>query len=267
MAAIIVGIVLIIIGVVLVILRRKNQDKLLEIKATQLSTTKDLVDMCKTVNDELNPGGHGAFKQDMAVQGMVKCDRPLTGELSKEPCVYYEMRVDERYEETYWEKDAQGNNQRRTRTGASTVASNSQRRDFQVEDATGRITVNPNNADMDPVQVVSKYEQNFQNRVTYGNFSFNISPGSSDRRILGYEFTEKIIPLERRVYVLGEAADSSGELMIQKSSEKGKLFIITLKSREELAQATASSIKWMMIGAIACFVIGVGAAVYGIMKP
>jgi hypothetical protein len=267
MAAIITGIVFIIIGIVLVFLRRKNQDKLLDIKATQVSTAKDLTDMCKAVNDELNPGGHGAFKQEAAVQGVVKCDRPLVGELSKEPCVYYDMRVEERYEETYWEKDAEGNNQRRTRTGTTTVASNSQRRDFEIEDATGRIAVNPNSADVDPVQVVSKYEQNFQDRIAFGNFSFNVNLSSGDRKILGYEFTEKIIPLERRLYVLGEATDASGGLMIQSPSEKNIPFIITLKSREELAKDTESSIKWMMIGAITCFVIAAAAIGYGIMKP
>jgi hypothetical protein len=265
MGALITGIIFIALGVGLVFWRKKTQDKLLEIKATPLSTAKDLTDMCKTVNDELNPGSHGAFKQEAAVQGTVKCDRPLTAELSKEPCVYYDMRVEERYEETYWEKDAQGNSQSRTRTGTNTVASNSQRRDFRIEDATGRITVNPNNAHIDPVQVVSKYEQSFQDTISFGNFSFNVNPGSGDRRILGYEFTEKIIPVERRVYAIGEAADASGELMIQNPSEKGKPFIITLKSRDELAQDTASSIKWMMIGAIICFGIGIGAVAYGIL--
>jgi len=264
MAAIIIGIVLIGLGVLMIFLRRKKSDQLLEIKATQTSTAKDLTDMCKSINEEL--GSTGGFKQQAEVKGVVKCDKPIYGELSKQPCVYYEMNVSERFEEVYYEKDAQGNSQRRTRTGSTSVASNSQRIPFQLEDATGRVTVNPNSANIDPVQVVSKYEQNFSgNRVSFGSFSFNIAARSGDRRVLGYEFTEKIIPLDRNIYVLGEASDSSGQLMIQTSSEKGKPFIITLKSEEELTKATEGSIKAMMIGAVVCWILGAAAIAYGIV--
>lgn len=261
----IIGLVVIGIGALLVMQRRKAQDKLLEIKSTQTSTTKDLTEMCKTINDEL--GTRGGFKQQAEVKGFVKCDKPLTSELSKQPCVYYDMKVEERYEETYMEKDAQGNQQRRTRTGNVTVAGNSQNIHFFVEDETGRITVNPNGASIEPVQVVSKYEP-YANRssVSFGSFTFQIPTRSGDRRILGYQFTERIIPLDRRVFVLGEATDSSGELMIQAPSEKGKPFIVTLKSEEELTKSTESSIAMLFYGAIACFAIGAGLIGYGVMN-
>ena len=136
-----------------------------------------------------------------------------------------------------------------------------------MEDATGRITTNPNGADIDPVQVVSKYEPSMQGRnsISFGSFSFNVSRSTGDRKILGYEFTEKIIPVDRRVYVIGEASDSSGELMIQQPSEKGKPFIITLKSEEELTKDKESNIKALMIGAVISLIAGLGAIAYGII--
>lgn len=265
MAGIIIGLALIGLSVLLIFLRRKSQDKLLEIKSTQTSSTKDLADLCQSVKDGI--GNSGGFKQLSEVKGIVKCAKPLSGELSKQPCVYYTMDVSERYEETYYEKDSKGNSVRRTRTGSTTVASNSQSVHFEVEDASGRITVNPNGADIDPVQVVSKYEPSMQGRnsISFGSFSFNVARSTGDRKILGYEFTEKIIPLDRRVYVIGEASDSTGELMIQQPSEKGKPFIVTLKSEEELTKGTESNIKALMIGAIVSLIAGLGAIAYGII--
>jgi hypothetical protein len=265
MASIIIGLALIGLSVLLIFLRKKSQDKLLEIKSTQTSTAKDLADLCQSVKDGI--GNSGGFKQLSEVKGVVKCAKPLNGELSKQPCVYYAMDVSERNEETYYEKDSKGNSVRRTRTGSTSVASNSQSVHFEVEDTTGRITVNPNGADIEPVQVVSKYEPSTQGRssISFGSFSFNVGRSSGDRKILGYEFTEKIVPLDRRVYVIGEASDSSGELMIQQPSEKGKPFIITLKSEEELTKGTESNIKAMLYGAIGSLIAGLGAIIYGVL--
>ncbi len=267
LVGLIIGAILIGVGVLLIFLRTKKQGMLLEIKSIQTSTAKELTEMCASINQEL--GTTGGFRQLAEVKGIIKCDTPLTAELSKQPCVYYDMKVEERYEETYWDKDANGNQVRKTRTGNTTVSSNSQRVNFYVEDATGRIQVNPNGADIDPVQVVNKYEPHTANqtRISFGGFSLNLTAGSTgDRKILGYEYTEKIIPLDRSVYVLGEATDSSGALMIQQPQEKGKPYIITLKSEEELTKSTESAIKGFMIGAIVCWVLGAAAIVFGILS-
>jgi hypothetical protein len=265
MVGIIIGIAVIGIGVLLLINRRKTQNKLLEIKSTQTVTARDLNDLWKSVSDEL--GTRGGFRQAAEVKGVVRSDQPLTSELGKHPCVHYEMRVEERYEETYTEKDAQGTVQRKTRTGNVTVASNTQNIPFFVEDATGRVLVRPDGANIDPVQMISKYEPHAnQTRLTFGGFTFNVAHTKGDRRILGYQFTEKIVPLDRPVYVLGEASDASGELAIQKPSESGRPFIITLKSEEELTRSTESSIKMLFVGAIVCFAVGLAIVGYAAMQ-
>lgn len=266
MAGIIIGIIFIAIGALLIFLRSKKQGHLLEIKSIPTSTAKELAETCKSINDEL--GQSGGFKQLSEVKGMIKCDQPLTGELSKQSCVYYDMKVEERYEETYWDKDANGNQVRKTRTGNTTVSSNTQKVNFQIMDETGKITVNPNGANIDAIQVVSKYEPHTANQasISFGGFKLNLNTSSSgDRKILGYEYTERILPLDRKAYVIGLASDSTGELMIQQPTEKGKPFIITLKSEEELVKGTESTIKIMMISAIVCWALGAGAIVYGLL--
>lgn len=263
MGVMVVGGVLLVLGAFLIFLRRKAQSKLLEIKFVKTSTSGELKELADSIKQELGTPG---FRQLSEVKGVITCDRPLTGELSKQPCVYYTMNVSERYEETYTERDQQGRDVRRTRTGSSTVASNTQRVDFFVKDETGKIRVNPNDADIDAVQVVSKYEPGQRSTVTFGAVAFNVSGAAGGRRILGYEFSESIVPLDRRVYVLGEATDMSGELVIQKPQEKDKPFIVSLKSEEELTRATEGKIKGLMVGAILCIGAGVAAIAYSIVK-
>lgn len=263
MAIVIGGIVCLAIAGLLIYLRKKNQDKLLEIKFVKTSTTAELKEICQSVKDELGTGG---FKQQAEVKGVIKCAKPLTSELAKQTCVYYEMNVEERYEETYWEKDSEGRNTRRTRTGSTSVASNAQSVSFEVEDSTGRITVDPMGAETEAVQVLSRYEPATGGNIRVGSFSWNVRSGSDDRRILGYQFTEKTLPLDRPVYVLGEAADRSGSLQIQRPDEKGKPYIITYKSEEELTRGAESTIKFQLVGAIVALAAGVGAIAYGIIK-
>ena len=66
--------------------------------------------------------------------------------------------------------------------------------------------------------------------------------------------------------MLGEASDSSGNLSIKKPTEKGKPFIITYKSEEELTAGKESAIKMQMIGAIISFIAGLAVIAYGIVE-
>src|SRR4051794_28699496 len=115
MVAIIVGIVLLGLGALLATLRRRGQRQVVQIAATKTSTTRDLTELCQEVARDL--GAAGRFRELAELKGVIRCDRPLQAELSEQPCVYYEMTVQERFEETYDERDAQGHEQRRTRTG------------------------------------------------------------------------------------------------------------------------------------------------------
>ncbi|MCL5046058.1 MAG: E3 ubiquitin ligase family protein, partial [Actinobacteria bacterium] len=215
-------------------------------------------------------GERGSFKQTTEVKGIVKCDSPLHSEIAREPCVYYSMTVTREYEESYWETNSQTKQQvRRTRRGSETVSNNSQRIPFYVEDATGSTRVNPEGAEIGPIQVVDKFESSTGGVITLGGFSIDV--GSlvgqmlSDARTLGYRFRESILPLGRQIYILGEAADSSGTLQIQKPSGKGK-FIISLKSEEELIKSTKSAIQWLLVGSIVSGVAGVGLSLAGLLS-
>lgn len=257
MTGIIIGAVLFGIGALMIVMRGKKKSHLLEIKSIPTSTIQELKETSQLVKEEL--GQTGGFKQMAEVKGTIRCANPLTAELSKQPCVYYRMQVEERYEETYTEKDSEGKTVQKTRTDTTTVASNTQQVPFEIEDATGRITVNPSGANIEAIQVVNKYEPYTANEtsLSFGEFRLNLTLGNTGgRNILGYQYTEYILPIDRQAFVIGLACDTSGELMIQNPGEKGKPFIVTTKSEEELIRGTESTVKTLMVVGIVCFVLG-----------
>lgn len=221
----IIGLILIGFGVGALFLIQKKKTRLFEIRSTQTSSIKELKDTCRAVCDDL--GSSGAFRQAVEVKGVAKCDTPLAGEFSNMACVYFEsvVRIQRKNSDGKWE--------------THTVSSNSRRVNFFVEDGSDIIEVNPNSAAIDALQVYSRPQN-------------------------GQVFTEKIVPIDRQIYVFGEASDSSGQLTIQAPSEPGKPFFISVKSEEELTITTQTEIKNLLIGVIVLWVIGVFLTWYGL---
>lgn len=260
MALLIIGIMLVVIGVVFVFVYLGQKKKMEAISGVETSTAAGLTELCNGVSSEI---GKGSFEEISEVKGVIECDNPIQSEIAKESCVYYSATVTRKYEEEYYETNPQTKKrERKIRQGSDTVSSNSRSVPFNVRDDTGVILVNPKEANIDGEKVVDRFEPETSVRggsISFGGFTLNLSGGSSGsgRRTLGYQFNETILPLHRNVYVLGAASDSSGQLMIQKPKEKGKPFIISLKSEEELLKTATSGMTWSRVGAIACIVIGV----------
>ena len=76
-------------------------------------------------------------------------------------------------------------------------------------------------------------------------------------RTIGYHTRESLLPIDRRVYVLGEAVDSADGLAIQAPGERGKQFIVSTRSEEELVGSARSATQWLLIGAAASGALGV----------
>ncbi len=251
-----IGIILIVISIVLFFIRNSNQKKLFNIKATQTFKAKDIIELCDSVKGEIGPG---AFSKILEVKGSIKCENPLTAELSNRECVYYSMSVTREYEETYTAYDEKNRPVRRTRRASDTISSNTQSVQFFVEDDTGKILVNPNDASIDATKTVDRFEPYGRgaNSISFGSFSMSVPSLAGGTKTLGYRYQESIIPLGQRIYVLGEASDSSGELMIQKPKESKESFLISLKSEEEIISQTENIIKWLLISSIAAAAIGI----------
>ena len=258
-----IGLVLIGIGVYLLIARKKSLDKILEIKSTVTSTTGELHELQKAVAGEIGPGG---FNHPAEVKGTVECETPLTAELSEQLCIWYQMKVEERYEETYQERDSEGHMHTRTRTGTTTVASNTQSVPFALRDGAGSIVVDPEGATIDGRKTVDRHEPwtGNKNKLNQGRFRFS-GHASRGKRILGYHYSEQLVPLGAQVYVIGEATDGSGKPVIGNPADKEKPFILSMRSEAEVTQgleSTASIKKWAGFGLIAG---GILLAIFGLM--
>jgi E3 Ubiquitin ligase len=173
------------------------------------------------------------------------------------------MRVIREWEESYSEYNSQTQRyERKIRRGSDIMSENTQMTPFWVRDQTGQILVNPAGAEIEGVQVIDQFQpqgpEMQEGTISLGSFTFHYSTPNmaGDRQTLGYRFHELILPLERNVYVLGVASDSSGELTIQKPRARGQRFIISLKSEGELLASGQSTMKWLQIGAIVCVVLG-----------
>jgi hypothetical protein len=256
----IIGIVLFIVGAFLVYNSFSQKKRLEAISSVETSTAASLQEIWQGVATEI---GKGSFEQAAEVKGVIECDQPIESEIAKQRCVYYSMAVTRKWEEEYYERNSQtGKDERKTRQGSDTVASNTRSVPFKVRDETGTILVNPKDAKIDGERVVDRFEPQTAisgGTISFGKFSFSLGGigTGGGRQTLGYNFSETILPLNRRIFVLGAASDSSGELMIQKPRDKKDQFLISLKSEEELLTSSKSGMKWSLIGAIACFIVGI----------
>ena len=255
--AIVIGAILGSVGTLLLFLKGKSEDKLLEVKVTQTSNAEELHELQQAVASEIGPGG---FSQLAEVKGTATCQTPLTSELSDKPCVWYSMRVVEQYEETYTDTDSSGNRVTRTRTGTNTVASNTQSVPFQVQDKTGTIHVYPDRAKIEGRKIVDRHEPAHRGggTISFGLFSMTI-PSGDNRRITGYRYSEEIVPVGERLYVIGQASDrDDGQLAIRNTLEKGVPFIISVRSEEEIAKGLETAAKTKQWIGFALLGIGMG---------
>ena len=202
------------------------------------------------------------------VKGAVVADNPLISELSQMECVYYSMRVEREYEEVEYETDSDGNRRRTTRTRSTTVSQNKRSLPFFVQDATGKIQVRPEGAQLIAEKVVDRFEPaaNARSGFTMGSFNLDINIGGfnvgNSPKTLGYRFTEEVIPLNREIYVLGEASGDTHNLSIRKPA--GGPMIVSVKSEEQLQQEAGKSGKAFVFGAAICAVIAAVCFVMGL---
>jgi hypothetical protein len=187
------GVILLVIAIGCVMAFWYQQSKLNVMKHTETRSAKDLIGTARAVASDI---GSGAFAELAEVKGIVRCQAPLTSELAKIPCVYYRMTITRQYEETSQEQDQQGRTVTRTHQGSQEVASHTRLTLFQVEDQTGRITIDPADGQLTTEKVHSRFEPGSWLDAAY---SIVTHAGS---RTLGYAYEEWAIPVGHQLYVL-----------------------------------------------------------------
>lgn len=260
------GIILIVLGAIFGVVSYFKAKRVYSLRSVERRNAGDVASMAHEVSEAMAEFGptEGTFAEKGEFLGDAVCDQPVTAQLSGKPCLYYSMKVKRKYEEKEWDSDQ---DRWRTRTGYQTVTTSSEYARFKLKDDTGEILVDPEGAKFDGlVDSVSKFEpaQGARPALSFGRFQLSLGNQYVDteqRRTIGYEYKEKILPMDRRLTVIGEANDKMGELAVRKSKDQ-KLTIST-RSREEMVESAKKAKLGFMIAGIACGALGVILAIVG----
>ena len=165
---------------------------------------------------------NGAYGQACEVAGVIECDASLSGPLSGQACVAYSHSL------TWEEWGKPGMFDKRSGTGdlvyrtGGVEFDDRQAPTFWVRDASGRVLVDPINAELDLEPIDARYEV-----VTSGY-------GEIERRT---RREEKGLPLGQPVYVLGYLGERQGQPIIQRhASDRSKKFLISYRNEQALTR-------------------------------
>jgi hypothetical protein len=191
------------------------------------------------------------------VKGALRVREPLTAEFSGKPCAYFKSEIER--EETYWERDSQGREERRTRT--SIVYTNMKYGACLIQDENGRVGVDFEGANVEAVEVVNEpaAAPNSGGGIVSGVLSALSNANSTYRR------KESILAPDIPIYVLGEV-QPGGLIGKPAAGSKNKIFVISHKSEEERTKSLTATTRWLLAFAILAFAIAAGALVWSIKE-
>ncbi len=197
--------------------------------------------------------------QVVEVAGTLRVREPLAAEFSGQPCAYYKAEIER--EEVYYERDSQGRDERRTRT--TTVYSNMKHGQCLIEDATGRVGLDFDGADVEAVQTVSEPcgppGQTQMGGVVGSVLSAFANSNSTHRR------KESILAPDIAVFVLGEV-QQGGLIGKPAKGSHNKLFVISHKSKEERTTSLTKTARWLLIFIVLCFALAAGLLAWSAAK-
>lgn len=260
MALVIIGVILIGIAVALWFNRKRQLNKALNIKYYDTSKVADVVDIYKQLRDGLDGNYRGNVVE---LSGTARSDSPLQSEHSQQEVVYYRARILHEYEtlEIVEERDEEGNYYERevVTTHIETVSDNERFACFYLDDNSGeQIRIDMEDAQKYTIKSVDEYQP--EPPVGYNAYGIN---GTTK----GYHYIEEIIPHQAKLYILGQAAENTGELAVVKpSKDKDVEFIVSTKSEKELVKGAENSAKMSLYGTIGLSILGVILIIAGAMS-
>jgi len=208
------------------------------------------------------PTGAGTIAQQppgaaVSVQGTLRVREALTAEFSGKPAAYYIAEIER--EETYYERDSQGREERRTRT--TTVYSNMKYGACLVEDTTGKVGIDFDGAKVEAIQTVNEPTAPPSSGSGMLNTVLSALSSGNDR----YTRKERILPPDIPIYVLGEV-HQGGLIGKPAKGSHNKIFVISHKSEEERAHDLTKTTRWLLGFMLLCFAITAVLLVWAVAK-
>ena len=197
--------------------------------------------------------------QTVEVAGTLRVRTPLTAEFSQKPCAYFKAEIER--EEIYYERDSQGKDERRMRT--TTVYTNMKYGQCLIEDATGRVGIDFDGAEVEAIQTVNEPTAPPGQGSTGGIIGGVLSalPNTNST----YTRKESILPADIPVFVLGEVREG-GLIGKPAKGSKNNIFVISHKSKEERTTSLTKTARWLLIFIILFFVAAAGLLGWSVTK-
>lgn len=275
------GLILIIIALVLVFFSKRSETKVHYVKATETTKVGAVQQLVNEVAADMPDGMALGYKDYVELKGRVVCDEPIRGELSDQVGAIVEtevIRVYERREET---RDSQGHVRTEWRRTEETVSSNRRESPFWLDDGTGRIRVKANRG-VELVKTFERFEQpqggynesGFGGQVSVGSGRFQISVGGghwdmNSQRTLGFKFIERLLPVNKPVYAIGEVAVIEDEGLVFRpptEDDKKKPFMLSPRTEEEIVKSAEKSATVLKVIAVVVGLGGAALVVFGALR-
>ncbi|GAU69743.1 hypothetical protein SSP35_14_00770 [Streptomyces sp. NBRC 110611] len=207
-------------------------------------------------------GGHFRYCCEVVGQARPHKSGVLRSELEGLDCVWHKHKITRRYKETY--RDSNGNRKRRTRT--EVLSEHSSSTAFFVEDATGKMVIRPGeHGVVGAEKVLDRFDPHTGgsgSRLTIGPLNLNLGGGDGT---IGFRREEWVVRPGSRFYVHGEATDSDGRLVLG-APEEGGVFIMSVKSEQELLRAENHKVLVFGVGTVLAVVAGIVFLVLGLIR-
>ncbi|MFT5823395.1 MAG: hypothetical protein ACI8ZM_004656 [Crocinitomix sp.] len=261
-----------ILGLILWLVKNKKAGKSASLELMDTSRIKDVNQNYTEMEASM---GAGSFSLQVEVKGKAHSETPIESELSKEPVVYFKSEVVHEYEKQETRKTKDGTEKHWVKH-KDTVSENLRwAAGFGVVDETGFIEVNANKSKFHTEKLYSNFEKGDPNKDSSGGlnlkikgFSIGIGGGSKNKglRTIGYRYTETGIRMGTQLYVVGDANDRDGGLIISDPKDKADQFIVSVKSKQEFIGNIGSAVKGLTIGAFVSWAAAAACIVMGIVN-
>jgi hypothetical protein len=243
---VIIGVILLVGAAIAVAFAVRGKRRWQTMLGTETSTAAELTAELATVREL----GGGAFSRISEVTGTAAPGPAgeLKSELAELPCVWCRYEIRRRYWENSTDSDGRSTRSQRTETVAQLASA----QPFRVADATGSVLVQPDGLAIDRAERV--VDQFTPDQGTDSISFLGISIGTRSDTI-GYERVEWIVRSGTPLYVLGEARDQGGEVVIGKPATG--VHVISTRSEAELRRSAQRTQRILMWSALAAVVVGI----------
>ncbi len=237
--------------------KKKTEGLVTELKYMKAVSLAELKDSWQSLADE---GMAEGFRDLVETNGKADTDGEVKAPYSNVACAYFEATVTREFEKEERSTDKDGKVQMKRTRSSEIVSSRKSPSPLYVADGNVRVGVDMDGATLHLKDGEDRFEP-YESNKTYTFFGVQFS-APSGVRTLGFRYKEKLIPLGHPLYVVGEARNSAGALRIGRSSEKGKPFIVSVKSEDEVIADMKGSAKAAFYLGIALMIGGAAVAVF-----